>query len=138
MRLVPRRWAKVGVALEVRREVGAGEGDAVAAFGDEEGGADDAGVLAEEVGAGGEGVGLVQAGEDAVLAGHVVGAGGDGAEGRAAEDVFVLAEAEQVGEVGVAAGEAPDLRACPRRRGGLRVNRKEVSWCRGPLPPVGA
>ncbi len=98
-----------GVGLKVGREVEAGEGDAVAAFGDEEGGADEGGVVAEEVGAGGEGEGFVEAGEDVVLAGHVVGAGGDGAEGRAAEDVFGVWVSEEVGEVGVAAGEAPDF-----------------------------
>jgi len=47
-------------------------------------------------------------GEEAKLAGHIVGFGGDGAEGGAAEDVFVGADGEEIGEIGVAAGELGD------------------------------
>ena len=47
-------------------------------------------------------------GEEAELAGHVVGFGGDGAEGGTAEDVFVGTDGEEVGQVGVAAGELGD------------------------------
>jgi hypothetical protein len=54
-----------------------------------------------------EGKRLAEPTEDPVLAFHVMRAWGDRAEGGASEHVLVVAETEQVGQVGVSAAKLP-------------------------------
>src|SRR5579885_3372221 len=84
--------------------------DPVATLHHEERRADHPHILAEQVGARRLRKGLPELRERAVFPRHVVGAGGEIAVRRTAEHVARGRIAQQVGEVGVAAGELPDLR----------------------------
>jgi hypothetical protein len=64
-----------------------------------------------------------------MLAPHVVGPGHEGPQRRAAEDILVLAPAEKIGQVRVAAGKLLDLELAPhgrKPRPEIRVERTRV------------
>ncbi len=78
---------------------------AAAPFLDDEDRADDAFVLAQQEAARRRRIAPMQYRKNAVLAAHVVGARRDRAQGRPAQNKFLVAEAQQVGQIGLAAGE---------------------------------
>ena len=79
--------------------------ETAAPFLDDEDRADDADVLAQQEAARRQLIAPVQYRQDAVLAAHVVRAGRDRAQGRPADDEFPGAEAEEIGQIGLAAGK---------------------------------
>ena len=74
-----------------------------------EGDADDGWVLTAVEDAGGGREDGSESGQDAILAGHVMGFGRQRTERGPAEDAFAAGCAKEVGEVRVAAGELPDF-----------------------------
>jgi hypothetical protein len=87
-----------------------------------EGRADHRLIVAVEQRARGLGVDWMQGAQHAVFAPHVVRRFDGGAEGRPAQHQFLIAQAQQVGEIGEAAGELRHH----ERAGGVRQIRQEI------------
>ena len=87
----------------------AADHDAAAALHHVKHGADDAGIVAEEMRRGSEREYGIERVEPAMLARHVVRRGWNRAEGRPPQHQFAGAEANQIGQVRVSAGELLDF-----------------------------
>ncbi len=104
-----------GIVLDHRRRLGAND-DAAAPLHDMELGADERGVAAIEIAARCKGEDIGQRREHAVLPLHVMGRGRDGPKRGAAQHVFVIAEGDEIGEIGMAAAELAQAEGALRPR----------------------